>query len=638
MIIRNKFNGYGFDGTRLCHDPVSLSIAATQAGAASSAAAAALAAKTAAATTAATTAATAAAGKTAALELAKKEAITAGMKQAGTEAAKQATAEAVKQQVGTEVAKQGIAQAGQQVGTEAAKQGIFSANPAGMPPTAGAPITPAGPATTLPPAGNAPTMPLEQQVAAAKENAARELAARGGNVQGTAGQAADPLRTTYSTYPSQTYNPATGGVDNVMRTTSTPPFNAANSPVANPTINQNFRGLDAANVNKPFTHRGFDPTTNKMFETPSMSPDVAIKEPGLRITDAARSSFGQPTPKNALQQGFETGLQYVKDNPISTGLGLMTAGQYMNKPEEEDKDKYKNTVDMSEFKYREPTQPSFTRSYEYQGYAVGGPVEQMSNMNAVGANTGYPMASLQTPMYSNPAMQRPEATNVIAPSADASVDAYTGAARFAEGGLSAAQRREYGLSTRGQKGARDLSRSYEEMEEARQREAMKLFNESSLPTPRPIARSRTQELSSPFSAAQAEHARLGKKAKVPVIPMPKTNLGDIDNYMDIPIEAASGGIMHGLGGYSDGGRLLRGPGDGVSDSIPAVIGKRQPARLADGEFVIPARIVSELGNGSTEAGARKLYAMMERVQASRKKSIGKKKVAVNSKSDKHLPA
>jgi hypothetical protein len=120
--------------------------------------------------------------------------------------------------------------------------------------------------------------------------------------------------------------------------------------------------------------------------------------------------------------------------------------------------------------------------------------------------------------------------------------------------------------------------------------------------------------------------------------MPKTNLGDIDNYMDIPIDAASGGIMYGLGGYSDGGRLLRGPGDGVSDSIPAVIGKRQPARLADGEFVIPARIVSELGNGSTEAGARKLYAMMERVQNTRKKSIGKKKVAVNSKADKHLPA
>jgi hypothetical protein len=104
---------------------------------------------------------------------------------------------------------------------------------------------------------------------------------------------------------------------------------------------------------------------------------------------------------------------------------------------------------------------------------------------------------------------------------------------------------------------------------------------------------------------------------------------------------ASGGISdagYNLGGYSDGGRLLRGPGDGVSDSIPAVIGKKQPARLADGEFVVPARIVSELGNGSTEAGARKLYAMMDRIQKTRGKTVGKGKVAKNSRADKHLPA
>ena len=164
------------------------------------------------------------------------------------------------------------------------------------------------------------------------------------------------------------------------------------------------------------------------------------------------------------------------------------------------------------------------------GYAAGGPVGQMANMNYVGMNTGYPMASLQTPMYSNPTMQTPEATNVIAPSADAGVGAYTGEQRFAAGGISD------------------------------------------------------------------------------------------------------------LGGYSDGGRLLRGPGDGVSDSIPASIGNRQPARLADGEFVVPARIVSELGNGSTEAGARKLYAMMDRIQKGRRKSVGKGKVAVDSKASKHLPA
>jgi hypothetical protein len=101
---------------------------------------------------------------------------------------------------------------------------------------------------------------------------------------------------------------------------------------------------------------------------------------------------------------------------------------------------------------------------------------------------------------------------------------------------------------------------------------------------------------------------------------------------------AMGGLGS-LGGYSDGGRLLKGPGDGVSDSIPAMIGtKKQPARLADGEFVIPARIVSELGNGSTDAGARKLYAMMDRIQKARRKTVGKNKVAANPRADKHLPA
>ena len=112
-------------------------------------------------------------------------------------------------------------------------------------------------------------------------------------------------------------------------------------------------------------------------------------------------------------------------------------------------------------------------------------------------------------------------------------------------------------------------------------------------------------------------------------------------------EAANGGLMGysvggglgTLGGYSDGGRLLKGPGDGVSDSIPATIGaKQQPARLADGEFVVPARIVSELGNGSTEAGAKKLYAMMDRVQKARGKTTGKNKVAANPRADKYLPA
>ena len=97
---------------------------------------------------------------------------------------------------------------------------------------------------------------------------------------------------------------------------------------------------------------------------------------------------------------------------------------------------------------------------------------------------------------------------------------------------------------------------------------------------------------------------------------------------------ARGGISS-LGGYSDGGRMLKGPGDGMSDSIPASIANKQPARLADGEFVVPADVVSHLGNGSTDAGAKQLYAMMDKV---RKARTGKKKQAPAVKANRYMPA
>ena len=124
---------------------------------------------------------------------------------------------------------------------------------------------------------------------------------------------------------------------------------------------------------------------------------------------------------------------------------------------------------------------------------------------------------------------------------------------------------------------------------------------------------------------RANKAGMGKTA----ITLPEIKqLGDIE-------EAAAGGVMHGIGGYSDGGRMLKGPGDGMSDSIPATIGSKQPARLADGEFVVPADVVSHLGNGSTDAGAKRLYGMMDKI---RKARTGKKKQAPEVKADKFLPA
>jgi hypothetical protein len=87
-------------------------------------------------------------------------------------------------------------------------------------------------------------------------------------------------------------------------------------------------------------------------------------------------------------------------------------------------------------------------------------------------------------------------------------------------------------------------------------------------------------------------------------------------------------------GYAKGG-YLNGDGDGMSDSIPATIEGKQPARLADGEFVIPADVVSHLGNGSTKAGSKRLYAMLDKV---RKARTGTKKQGKQIKPEKYMPA
>jgi len=102
-----------------------------------------------------------------------------------------------------------------------------------------------------------------------------------------------------------------------------------------------------------------------------------------------------------------------------------------------------------------------------------------------------------------------------------------------------------------------------------------------------------------------------------------------------PYRYATGGGIASLGSYSDGGRMLKGPGDGMSDNIPASIGGKQPARLADGEFVVPADVVSHLGNGSTDAGAKQLYSMMNKV---RKARTGNQKQGRQISAGKYLPA
>jgi len=84
-----------------------------------------------------------------------------------------------------------------------------------------------------------------------------------------------------------------------------------------------------------------------------------------------------------------------------------------------------------------------------------------------------------------------------------------------------------------------------------------------------------------------------------------------------------------------GGGYLNGGGDGMSDSIPATIEGKQPARLADGEFVVPADVVSHLGNGSSKAGSKRLYAMLDKVRQAR---TGNKKQGKQINPNKYIPA
>lgn len=149
-----------------------------------------------------------------------------------------------------------------------------------------------------------------------------------------------------------------------------------------------------------------------------------------------------------------------------------------------------------------------------------------------------------------------------------------------------------------------------------------------------------------LTAAQIRQAKVNQRAYVSAptakrpTPMGKLNLPTSGKSKDSSggdVEAAAGGIMHSsLGGYAAGGnpRLLKGPGDGMSDNIPATINGRQPARLADGEFVIPADVVSHLGNGSTDAGAKHLHAMMDKV---RKARTGNSKQGKQINARKYLP-
>ena len=478
--------------------------------------------------------------------------------------------------------------------------------------------------------------------------------------------------------------PGAAGYNPAIAQNLAPQFLQNAPPIADPN-NLNFLNSSVAGGNTmpletlnsfPPVKQGLDPT--RALQTPSLAnPTAAQVNPADIVGRSIRPN--QNFMQNLGNIGsFQDVKDYAVQHPYATsaavglgtmGLTKMMQGNKVQTPESnamirpytyertQRPEAYavSPTMDSSEQRYFNDQYVAGEPSKAAEGgiaaaYAMGGSVENMSNMNAIGANTGYPMASLQTPMYSNPAMQIPEATNVIAPSADAGVGAYSGEQRFAEGGEAKTEggyKYSYDPQTmqftqlsvptlvpsRGVIGGPMAGIGY------------------AAPTPQPVKNPGTKVSGGIATPAMGPmQSQQATPINVPAYQSPEQQLG-LEGFYDMMNQrlagyggyggfAAGGGVggEPNLGGYSDGGRLLKGPGDGVSDSIPASIGGRQPARLADGEFVVPARIVSELGNGSTEAGARKLYAMMDRIQKGRRKSVGKGKVAVDSKASKHLPA
>lgn len=98
-----------------------------------------------------------------------------------------------------------------------------------------------------------------------------------------------------------------------------------------------------------------------------------------------------------------------------------------------------------------------------------------------------------------------------------------------------------------------------------------------------------------------------------------------------PVEAKAAGGVAGI----KHGRYLNGSTDGMADKIKTSIDGNQPAALSHGEFVIPADVVSHLGNGNSEAGADRLYKMMDKIRQAR---TGTKKQGRQINPNKYLPA
>ena len=400
---------------------------------------------------------------------------------------------------------------------------------------------------------------------------------------------------------------------------------------------------------------GFNPTTGQERTRQTLTDQAAQNYinpqnfPGLTPTQIQASQAGLPdairqgaAPEQYMRglgqassiQGTGYGTQVAQgvpqigsvlaENPgaaLSVAAPLLMQDQTSVGPAGYQEDEYDRRLKgfklSSNYRAAEPVQPNpyYQAQYAAGGVAqINGPVERMS-ANALGGDANmYPQSQQQRTYFATPT-QMPASAEVTRN------NQYSGVT-MASGGVT-------GYASRGRV---NVAQNYLDNQEQQN-----TVLPESVGVPRTGIYRDTDVDTARKDALTATLVRLNKTRKgagMKSIGLPKTAIKGL-GQPEVEEAAAGGTMRYNLGGYSDGGRMLKGPGDGMSDSIPASIAGKQPARLADGEFVVPADVVSHLGNGSTDAGAKKLYSMMDKI---RKPRTGKKKQAPAVKAHKFMPA
>lgn len=390
--------------------------------------------------------------------------------------------------------------------------------------------------------------------------------------------------------------------------------------------------------------------TSMMQNLGTQAPDVATPfvSPGLDTSPSAMQGLQQGAQQAApaTQGGIRDMLHLKSDSLASKGLdwwdkqdtltqaglggiGLMGANAALNPYEAPIPEKYKSKLagyNREQFTPYDQQQPSPYPSAHYaaqgglmQGYAEGGIAALAGGSQGMGNNQGYPQGQQDHTQYATPT-QMPTSASVIDSGYEQRTNPYTGEpAGYAMGGTTGAPQNPSNIAMPMAMQNQNFQ-GMGDIQSPNGYSGMGGMGGMQNPNGRSMgggkgAMGNLLSQSMNHGAANFDPAAFRQGQAAIDAQQPQG-----DSHIYHPHYAAGGSIdSYNLGGYAHGGnpRLLDGPGDGMSDSIPAIIGHKQPARLAQGEFVVPADVVSHLGNGSTDAGAKHLYSMMDNIRKAR---------------------